>query len=127
LGVRYTWRGVETAAPYRVERADHWVFDGTGLRNGDVFGHRNLNTGCDARGASGHETDKIGPASPPATTLLARGVNADGGGADMIHVGFDGGGEVFSAGSIVYVASLPVDDGVSRVTSNVVRRFLDAS
>ena len=35
-----------------------------------------------------------------------------------------GGGAVFSVGSINYVASLPVDENVSRVTANVLRRFL---
>jgi hypothetical protein len=34
------------------------------------------------------------------------------------------GGAVFSVGSINYVASLPVDEIVSRVTANVLRRFL---
>ncbi len=34
LGVVYTESGVMTAAPYRVVAADHWVFDGTGLRRG---------------------------------------------------------------------------------------------
>lgn len=124
LGVRHTWPGYETAAPYRVERADHWAFSGTGLRNGELFGQRNLNMRGDLRGASGHETDKVARVSPPTTTVLARGANADDGGAHMVHVAFDKGGEVFSAGSIAYVASLPVDDTVSKVTSNVLHRFL---
>ena len=34
------------------------------------------------------------------------------------------GGAVFSVGSINYVASLPVDEFVSRITENVLRRFL---
>ena len=34
------------------------------------------------------------------------------------------GGAVFSAGSINYVASLPVDDRVSQITANVFRKFL---
>jgi N,N-dimethylformamidase len=34
------------------------------------------------------------------------------------------GGAVFSAGSINYAASLPVDERVSRVTANVLRKFL---
>jgi len=31
---------------------------------------------------------------------------------------------VFSAGSICYPSSLPVDDSISRVTANVLRRML---
>jgi hypothetical protein len=34
------------------------------------------------------------------------------------------GGGVFSAGSICWVSSLLVDEGVSRVTANVLTRFL---
>ena len=47
-----------TAAPYRVVDAGHWVFAGTGLTNGDVFGQQSLHERIPG-GASGHETDKI--------------------------------------------------------------------
>ena len=36
-----------------------------------------------------------------------------------------GGGAVFSVGSITYPASLLVDNAVSRITANVLRRFLE--
>ena len=36
-----------------------------------------------------------------------------------------GGGAVFSTGSICWISSLWVDDGVSRITANVLRRFLE--
>jgi N,N-dimethylformamidase len=35
-----------------------------------------------------------------------------------------GGGAVFSAGSLCWTLSIIVDEGVSRVTANVLRRFL---
>jgi hypothetical protein len=35
------------------------------------------------------------------------------------------GGQVFSVGSINYVASLPVDPVISTITANVLRRFLE--
>ena len=35
-----------------------------------------------------------------------------------------GGGAVFNVGSITYVSSLLVDEGVSRITRNVLERFL---
>ena len=124
LGVRHTWAGFETGAPYEVVEPDHWVFAGTGLVAGDLFGTENLNARCHPGGASGHETDKLGPASPPGTTLLARGVNADGGGAHLVHVEHASGGQVFSAGSISYPTSLSVDAALSRVTANVLNRFL---
>jgi hypothetical protein len=65
------------------------------------------------------------PDSPANTHLLARGENADGGGADMVVFDTDSGGAVFSAGSITYVSSILVDDVVSDVTANVLRRFLE--
>jgi hypothetical protein len=56
---------------------------------------------------------------------LAKGLNPDDGGADMVTFDTPPGGMVFSVGSINYVASLPVDRAVSRVTENVLRRFLE--
>ncbi len=76
-------------------------------------------------GASGHETDKISPSSPPGVRRLAKGTNPDNGGADMVHFETPSGGAAFSVGSICYPSSLPVDDKVSRLTANVLRRFLE--
>lgn len=36
---------------YRVQHTDHWVFDGTGLRDGDVVGEREYVVGYEADGA----------------------------------------------------------------------------
>ena len=36
LGVVFTPAGAMTGAPYRVVDAGHWVFDGTGLKEGDT-------------------------------------------------------------------------------------------
>ena len=76
-------------------------------------------------GASGHETDKRSPQSPPGTKLLARGLTADGGGAEIVHFTTDSGGAVFSVGSICWNASILVDDAVSQITKNVIRRGKD--
>jgi hypothetical protein len=113
-----------TAAPYRVIDGSHWVFQDTGLRTGDLFGMRSLHRRCPG-GASGHETDKVSPSSPKNVQVLAKGTNPDNGGADMVIFDTPGGGRVFSVGSICYPSALPVDDGVSRVTANVLRRFLE--
>lgn len=124
LGVAFTDPGVMTAAPYRVFAADHWVFAGTGLRNGDLFGQESLHERVPG-GASGHETDKITANSPPNIQHLAKGTNPDDGGADMVY--FDlGKGGVFSVGSITWVSSLFPDAYVSRITKNVVERFLNS-
>jgi N,N-dimethylformamidase len=48
--------------------------------------------------------------------------------ADMVFFETDGGGAVFSVGSIAWAGSLShngYDNSVSRVTANVVRRFSD--
>lgn len=123
LGVAFTPAGAMTGAPYRVLDATHWVFAGTGLTNGDLFGERSLHERCPG-GASGHETDKVSPSSPAHVHRLAKGCNPDDGGADMVIFDTPGGGSVFSVGSINFVASLPVDEAVSRITENVLRRFL---
>ena len=126
LGVVYSDPGMMTGAPYRVLNQAHWVFAGTGLRDGDLFGSNSLHERCPG-GASGHETDKMSASTPPDTVLLARGLNPDDGGAEMVIRELAGGGAVFSAGSITYAASLLVDEPLSRVTANVLRRFASAS
>ncbi|OWK47203.1 carboxypeptidase-like regulatory domain-containing protein [Fimbriiglobus ruber] len=124
LGVVFTPAGAMTGAPYRVVDESHWAFDGTGLRNGDRFGEKCLHQRCPG-GASGHETDKVSPSSPANLRRLARGLNPDDGGADMVIFDTPSGGRVFSVGSINYVASLPVDEHVSAITANVIRKFLE--
>ncbi|QDU80587.1 N,N-dimethylformamidase beta subunit [Polystyrenella longa] len=126
LGVVCTASGIMTAAPYRVVAPDHWAFEGTGLSQGDEFGHESLHERIHG-GASGHETDKISPHSPSGTRLLAKGTNPNGGGAEMAYYETKSEGAVFSVGSICYVASLIIDSTLSRITSNVLRRFLNDS
>lgn len=123
LGVLYSDSGAMTAAPYAVKDDTHWVFAGTGLCNGDLFGEASLHERIPG-GASGHETDKRTPYSPPGVHLLAKGTNPDDGGAEMVYYETASGGAVFSVGSITWPASILVDDGVSRITANVINRFL---
>jgi hypothetical protein len=123
LGVVYSDAGAMTGAPYRVVDDSHWVFAGTGLNNGDLFGQQSLHMRC-AGGASGHETDKISPSSPKNVRLLAKGTNRDNGGAEMVYYETPSGGAVFAAGSITYASCLPVDENVSKLTASVLRRFL---
>lgn len=123
LGVAFTYDGIMTSAPYRVQDASHWVFAGTGLKNGDLFGELSLHRRCPG-GASGHETDKISSHSPKNVHLLARGTNPDNGGAQIVIYDTPCGGQVFSVGSITWPASILLDDMVSKITANVLRRFL---
>lgn len=123
LGVVFTTPGAMTGAPYKVVDGDHWVFAGTGLWTGNVFGEASLHCRCPG-GASGHETDKRSASSPANCHLLARGLNPNEGGAEMVIFDTPSGGAVFSVGSINYVASLPVDEAVSKITANVLRKFV---
>src|SRR4029078_10818222 len=66
LGIVYDARGIMTAAPHRVIDANHLVFEGTGLREANTFGHASLHERVPG-GASGHETDKISKSSPSGT------------------------------------------------------------
>lgn len=123
LGVVFTPAGAMTGAPYRVVDGSHWAFDGTGLKTGDLFGEPCLHQRCPG-GASGHETDKVSASAPKNVHHLARGLNPDDGGAEMVTFDTPSQGAVFSVGSINYCAALPVDANVSRITANVLRRFL---
>jgi hypothetical protein len=123
LGVVFTPSGIMTGAPYRVIDGSHWVFKEAGLKTRDLFGQASLHVRCPG-GASGHETDKISPCSPANVHLLAKGLNPDNGGAEMVLFDTPSGGAVFSAGSICFVSSLPVDDAVSKITAAVLGKFL---
>jgi N,N-dimethylformamidase len=123
LGTVTTMAGYETGAPYKVVDAGHWVFAGLGLAAGDLFGSASLDRRA-VGGASGHETDKLSPSAPPNIELLARGTNPDAGGGDMAYFETASGGAVFSVGSISYTSSVMVDDAISKLTANVLKRFL---
>jgi hypothetical protein len=124
LGVAYSHDGFQSAAPYRVLDGEHWVFDGLGLSTGSLFGEQSLHERCPG-GASGHELDKISEDSPAGLVQLAKGTNGDESGADMVLYETASGGAVFSVGSLCWTLSIAVDEGVSGVTANVLRRFLD--
>ena len=123
LGVRTTLTGMGTAAPYRVLDADHFAFEGTGLKAGDLFGRESLDMRNDGRGASGHETDRTCEHTPAGARLLAKGINPHEGGSELVSFETDSGGAVFSTGSISWICCLPVDDLVSEITANVIRHF----
>ncbi len=120
LGVQYTNVGINTYAPYLVYNADHWIFEGTGVANGDLIGELSLNNGK----ASGGETDKMTKNSPNNTVVLGIGTNPDFGGAHMVYYDTPNGSKVFSVGSISYTGSLSVDPIIHQITKNVLDNFL---
>lgn len=125
LGVAFTDPGVMTSAPYSVLEPEHWVLEGTGLKQGESFGEKSQHERVPG-GASGHETDKVTPSSPKQVQVIARGENPDRGGAEMVYMDI-GNGAVFSTGSITWVTSLFPDENVSCITANVLRRFLEGA
>ena len=125
LGVAFSHTGVMTAAPYTVLEPSHWALEGTGLGKGDGFGRVSQHERVPG-GASGHETDKVTASSPKQVQVIARGENPDNGGAEVVLFEL-GRGSVFSTGSITWVSCLYGDESVSRITLNVLRRFLQKS
>jgi len=122
LGVKTTLTGMGTGAPYLVRDADHWAFEGTGLRAGDTFGHASLDV-RNPGGASGHETDKTCEHTPSNARVLAKGTNPHEGGSELVSFETSSGGAVFSTGSISWICCLPVDDQVSTITANAIRHL----
>ena len=151
VGVGFTAQGFDQGTYYvrtpgSFDSRASWIFEGVGAeeRIGD-FGFAN--------GASGQEIDRHDTAlgSPPHALVLAtseghndnmllaneelRSIHMMVGGtenpkvrSDMVFFELLGGGAVFSTGSISWIASLAWDDGdnnVSRITRNVLDRFLD--
>lgn len=115
-----------TFGPYQVNNERHWIFKGTGLRNGNTFGSRSTNDGADPTwkgraAASGWEVDVTDQNSPQGTKILAKGTN--GNGAELIYCKKPGGGRIFGVGSITFGGSLAIDPIVSRITRNVIDQF----
>jgi hypothetical protein len=116
--------------PYTVRFADHWVFEGTGLVDGDRFG----------RGCLGYETDAADiceqdgvprvtgrDGTPGSFTVLATAdlrhwAEYGQGGAATLGVFTSGSGTVFNAGTVNWGAAL-ADPVVDRITRNVVTRL----
>ena len=127
IGVTFTDVDFGTYAPYVVQDASHWTMAGTGLVNGASFGA----TGNAGQGCSGWELDKVAAPTPSITELIARGSNpyATGRttgerGGHMVYIAHPTGGRVFSTGSLSYISCLATDAVISRITRNVLTRFL---
>ncbi len=85
-----------------------WVFAGTGLRDGDVFGH------------GGIEIDARAPSSPRGTIVLATMPDLHGRGLspEMTYYATKAGAKVFAAGTLNF-AGTALEPGVSAVLDNV--------
>jgi hypothetical protein len=151
LGVAFrfdnSWRDRSSwnAFPYQVRMADHPLFAGTGLTNGNLIGETGLqgNTGG---GASGWEMDTSNPgnepndgvvvsavvgddrgAAPANLQLLARGTNSPTHAADITYYETGHGGFVFSVGSICFGGSLVQDANLQIIVKNALDKSLVGS
>ncbi|MFD3486454.1 N,N-dimethylformamidase beta subunit family domain-containing protein [Streptomyces sp. NPDC058665] len=129
-GVLY--EGFPTDAPYVVHGADHWIFEGTGVKRGDSFDH-----------LVGVEYDRVTPGQPTPSPLeivahsplVCKGNDSH---ADSVYYTVPSGAGVFASGTMRWVEGLMAgtrengsDHGmdartgafVTRTTENVFRAF----
>ncbi len=128
VGVMYAADPVD--ADIVVSQAEHWVFGGTGLHNGDAL-----------RGLLGYEVDAMAGDGPATITRLGHSPFADQGAAgktryaDMTIYTAASGALVFAAGSIQWSWGLDgynapawhtnrVSEAAQRITNNVLDRML---
>jgi hypothetical protein len=129
LGVQYTANvGARVAYQVVMPAPLHRFFLKTGLNTGDLFGAGGWNippgaTNLNAGGASGWEVDTITEFTPSGCELLAVGTNGDPA-ANMVYYDHDGGGFVFSAGSMTFGGSLVVDSKIQQLVKNVLAECL---
>jgi hypothetical protein len=124
---------------YRVQHADHWVYGGTGLDDGDVFGEKDYLVGYECDGADFDRGDleagrPVAPTAadgtPSGFRILAVGdCRASGwgfgnGAATMGLFTRPGGGTVFTASTTDWARVLASGDpAVERITGNVLDRL----
>ena len=116
---------------YTVQRPEHWVFEGTNLKNGAEFGGADTIVGyeCDGCNFKIGDDGKPYPIGDDGTPLnfqiLAQAPAAQFSG----HVGqacmglYTRGGTVFTAATTDWADGLAKDATVQRITSNVLRRL----
>lgn len=136
MGARFDDRGMGSYAPYQVLMADHWLFEGTGLRKGDLFGK----AGYNGLPICGDETDKTGFWTASSFNVLAKGLNPEfssyspvvwpdqeqnwngkGGGEIVISEKSNQG--IMNTGSIQSGAGLGYDKAFTRIIRNFCLRY----
>jgi len=113
IGVRFV---TQARTALVVEDASHWVFSGTGLKNGDRV------TKDDGSTFLGYEVDAMGPTSPASAQRLAHSPVTPQAAyfTDITTYRAPGGATVFATGSIAWSQTIPQ---VVQMTRNVLARF----
>ena len=134
-----SWTGEREALGYTVQNADHWVYEGTGLSNGDVFGADEHLVGyeCDGalftRDAHGFPVATGADGTPTDFIVLGVGELGDNGwqlearenqGSRAATMGlYTRGGIVFTAATTDWTRVLSSNTYVDRITRNVLDRL----
>ena len=119
---------------YAVFNTPHWVFEGTGLKEGDEIGWTAGIAGYEVDGATYQWQEGLpivdgGYGTPRNYTILGVTPASDGTGHITGHgtmgiMTFSGGGRVFNAASTNWVNGLFADSIVKRITQNVLDAFI---
>jgi len=133
------WTGDREAVGYTVENADHWVFEGTGLRNGDCFGVADHLAGYECDGAlftrdnHGFPVPLGADNTPSDFVILGIGELAERGwqfeprenqGPHAATMGlYTRGGIVFTAATTDWTRVLKTNTHVAKITRNVLKRL----
>jgi hypothetical protein len=115
----------EVIRVYTVTAADHWVYEGTDLANGNVFGLYRRPDG-EIRTALGPETDVRAHETPSSFRQLAAMYYPSGEVRGEMVIREGSRGTVFSAATMDWCRGLMSDDlypAISQITLNVLRRL----
>ncbi len=112
---------------YTVHRSDHWVYEGTGLSDGDTFGRAATIVGYETDGAlftweNGLPVATGGDGTPAGFTILGLSPASMGNATMGLYVHPDG-GTVFTAATIDWAQGLASDPSVARITANLLDRL----
>jgi hypothetical protein len=130
LGIRYLEPNVGWTAtfnPYVVRAPAHRFFTGTNAVTGTLLGLKGWNfrpysatAGLDQGCASGWETDSVDTEATLKTIVLAedQDIASNNNRAQTVYGENEGGGFVFSVGSITFGGSLVIDKGLQRLVGN---------
>ncbi|MCT4665747.1 MAG: hypothetical protein N4A45_10985 [Flavobacteriales bacterium] len=118
LGNAFDTKGYKTFAPYEVLNESHQLFRNTHVKNGQLFGQK----GAHGQAICGGETDKVSKYSPKNIEILAKGVNPNQGGGDIVFLKRKN-VATLSFGSIVSAGGLGVDSVFTQVIDNFMQDF----
>ena len=132
---RYDW--LIGYGGYRVYHTDHWVFDGTGLAEGDSLGHEDAIAGYEVDGTRvawiGGRPELTGDVgTPPDFRVLGYTgawsyLRSDTSGCGIMGIVERGRGFIFDCGTVGWCWGLPRDPGVEQVTRNLIQRLPSAA